>query len=211
MRAIALIPVLMLALAAGAMLPRELAAERFLRLSPAEQFIRLAGQATPRPLSLRAADGVLLACADALRGLHLQMAPASVGVKVAATCLHLARGADRGLPLLVAAQAHAVLGQPEAAARALAASQSAAPREGWLALRRFDLAAGGGVSGAEDVLRHDSAVILPLRSALPVVAAHYAAVDALRPVIRASVETLAAPDQDAFLVALRARASDAAR
>ena len=159
----------------------------------------------PWRLSLRALQADLMRCDNALSYPRSAMMPGAVRGQAAGACLGLARQTiaripGHGLAHYIAALALAGT-NPQGAARHLAQSARAAPRQGWLAQRRFALA--GTLPeetrrGAQGLLPSDIPVLLSTEAGARLVAQTYLRRPALRPGIARAAKR-AEPDLQARL------------
>lgn len=199
-----------LALAAGAasavLLPAEYAALRLSRAPLPERIALLAGAEIARPASLRGQSLLLMACDEALRGPHAALQPAAARTRIAGHCLGLADGILARAPTL--SLAHLVrAGALHATAapgfaEALHLSQATGPAEGWIAQRRFDLAARGHAAldaPARAAFAQDAALLIAGGAGRELVAARYLRHPEIREAVTAAAETLPAALQRGFL------------
>ena len=159
----------------------------------------------PWRLSLSALQADLMRCDNALSYPRSAMMPGAVRSQAAGACLGLARQTiaqvpGHGLAHYIAALALAGA-DPQGAARHLAQSARAAPRQGWLAQRRFALARTlpeEARRSARGLLPSDIPVLLSTEAGARLVAQTYLRRPALRPGIARAAKR-AEPDLQARL------------
>lgn len=202
-----------LAVAAAALqrLGAEYAAIRFGEMSPPQQIERLAAGPPPMPGSLRGTRLLLEGCDRALRGPLAAVQSAARRTAVGKNCgaiagKVLATAPTLGLAHLIVAEV--ALAQQDHAVfeAALIRANRAAAQEGWLAQRRFDLAAPGCAAlspKARRVLQADARVLVTTHSGRLLLAQHYQRVAALRPLLAEVTQAAPVAAQRSFLGALR--------
>jgi hypothetical protein len=182
---------------------------------------RSAAPAAPGPLtrapwrlSLRTLQADLMRCDNALSYPRSALMPRALLRQSAETCLARARQAIARIPGHGPAHYIAALAltgtDPQGAARHLAQSARAAPRQGWLAQRRFALARAlpeEARRGARGLLPSDIPVLLSTEAGARLVAQTYLRRPALRPEITGAAKRTN-PEQQARLVSqMRRQAS----
>jgi len=171
--------------------------------------LTLAATGDRPPASFRARRGLMEACDTALRGPYGGMQPQELRDRLATGCAAmagaiLARSPTDALAHLVRAEVRLYAGDRAGFAAALAVAQRTAPAEGWIALRRADLAASA-PDAAGETLAADLALLLGAPETLAPLARLYRRHEALRPLI-ADLAGMQPPAMQArFLAYLRSQ------
>ena len=169
----------------------------------------------PAALSSELRKAALMDCANALRPARIALLPAADRRSAVRNCRNEARIAHAWLPAsglawLVMALADAEAGDRAGFAAALARSAALAPHEGWLAMRRFDLARAAGCHlGGEcrKTMARDGQVLLSYQAGAEYMALQYAASPALRPMLASLAQARPKAERQRLLNLLTRRAA----
>ncbi len=156
-----------------------------------------------RPFSLRAYHAVLMRCDRAMAVPLSRLQPENRQLTTARACGGFAEAAIAAVPThgfahLIAARAAGVANDGAAQSKHLARSIEFAPFEGWLAERRFVLAANTAGFG-QQVLTPDAAVLLTTQSGAEMLSRYFFRRPGLRELITSALSQATQSDQQRFL------------